>query len=277
MISNPVHRVVDWCYGRDKSRGSDNLVRIIGNSHHIRETTIFSGSKYRRCTNLQGIARGHREHPDNFLAPEDFPAKLEMDSYDNHAIHVGGINKEGVLVGTLRLVLPSARGFPLFEHCELFPEYQCLADPDRLAQLTAAEISRLAISRSYRRRRHDGLYDLASKEDCMTCARTEEEAAHHRHKPEIVLGLYKTLYQASKRQGITHWFAAMEKPLLRLLRRYNFDFKAIGPELDYYGPVTPYFAEISEIEAGVHRHCPDMLAEFVRGLEPELVPAIARE
>jgi len=215
-------------------------------------------------------------HERHFLAPEDYPSKLEMDSYDNSAIHVGGINKEGVLVGTLRLVLPSARGFPLFEHCELFPEYQYLADPDKLAQLTAAEISRLAISRSYRRRRNDGLYDLASKEDRMTSARTGDEAAHHRHKPEIILGLYKTLYQASKRQGITHWFAAMEKPLLRLLRRYNFDFKPIGPELDYYGPVTPYFAEIAEVEAGVHRRCPDMLAEFVRGLEPEFVPAIAR-
>lgn len=232
----------------------------------------------------------------HFLAPEDYPSKLEMDSYDNHAIHVGGINKEGVLVGTLRLVLPSAGGFPLFEHCQLFPEYQYLADPDKLAQLTAAEISRLAqpkerpreqltaaeisrlaISKSYRRRRNDGLYDLASTEDLMTSARTEQEAVHRRHRPEIILGLYKIMYQASKRRGITHWFAAMEKPLVRLLGRCNFDFKPIGPEVDYYGPVTPYFAEISEIEACVHQRCPDMLAEFVRGLEPELVPAIAIE
>jgi N-acyl-L-homoserine lactone synthetase len=180
-------------------------------------------------------------HERHFLDPEDYPSKFEMDSYDNHAIHVGGVDREGVLVGTVRLVLPSARGFPLFEHCELFPEYQYLADPGKLAQLSAAA--------------------------CQD----------HRHRPEIILGLYKALYQASKREGITHWFAAMEKPLLRLLRRYNFDFKPIGPELDYYGPVIPYFAKISEIEAGVHRHCPDMLAEFVRGLEPELVPAFARE
>lgn len=216
-------------------------------------------------------------HERNFLAPEDYPSKLEKDYYDQHSIHVGGVNKEGMLVGTMRLVLPSARGFPLFEHCELFTEYQYLADPDQQGQLQAAEISRLAVSKSYRRRRNDGLYDLASEEDCGTFVRNGNEVAHHRHRPEIILGLYKTMYQASKRHGIMHWFAAMEKTLLRLLRRYNFDFTPIGPELDYYGPVIPYLAKISDIEAGVHQRCPDMLEEFVQGLEPELVPAIARE
>ena len=236
--------------------------------------SVIDNAKLRDSYALRYEVYCHERH---FLAAEDYPSKLEIDSYDKHAIHAGGVNKEGTLVGTVRLVLPSAQGFPLFEHCELYPDYQYLADPDKLAQLATAEISRLAISKSYRRRRNDGLYDLASKVDCVASARTKEEEAHHRHRPEIILGLYKTLYQASKRQGITHWFAAMERPLLRLLRRYNFDFKPIGPELDYYGPVTPYYAAVAEIEAGVHRRCPEMLAEFVRGLEPELVPTVARK
>ncbi|BCB26566.1 hypothetical protein SKTS_14520 [Sulfurimicrobium lacus] len=216
-------------------------------------------------------------HERGFLVPENYPSRLETDYFDQHSIHVGGVNKEGMLVGTLRLVLPSPLGFPLFEHCELFPEYQYLADPDRQDQFYAAEISRLAVSKSYRRRKNDGLYDLASEEDGGAFERNGNEVAHQRHRPEIILGLYKAMYQASKRQGVTHWFAAMEKTLLRLLRRYNFDFKPIGPELDYYGPVIPYLAAISDIEAGVRQRCPDMLEEFVQGLEPELVPAIARE
>ena len=210
----------------------------------------------------------------HFLTPEGHPSKLEIDAFDDHAIHVGAINLEGVLVGTLRLVLPSARGFPLFEHCELFNTYTDFANSP---PPSSAEISRLAVSKSYRRRANDGLYDLASQEDAVPSTDNEDEPMHRRHRPEIILGLYKAMYQVSKRRGITHWFAAMEKTLLRLLYRYRFAFNRIGPPVDYYGPVTPYLAEIAHIEAGIRQRCPEMFAEFVKGLELELVPAIVHK
>jgi N-acyl amino acid synthase of PEP-CTERM/exosortase system len=182
----------------------------------------------------------------------------------------------------VRLVLPSTNGFPLFEHCELFPEFSHLAD--KAAQQTTAEISRLAISKLYRRRQNDGFYGFDAKTDFDNAELNEncapamiaDQTPHRRTKPEIVLGLYKTMYQASKRQGITHWFAAMEKSLLRLLHRYNIGFTPIGPELDYYGPVVPYIAAISAIEEAVARNCPEMFAQFIEGLEPHLVPEYAR-
>lgn len=211
----------------------------------------------------------------HFLAPEDYPSRLEIDSYDEHSIHVGAINREGGLVGTLRLVLPSPRGFPFHEHCELFSEFKDFSSPANPDLSTSAEISRLAVSKSYRRRANDGLYDLSSQEDIGTQSGEANELIHRRRRPEIILGLYKAMYQASKRRGVTHWFAAMEKTLLRLLYRYQFGFKPIGPEVDYYGPVTPYLAEVAHIEAGIRQRCPEMFAEFIHGLEPELVPEIA--
>ncbi len=218
----------------------------------------------------------------NFLNPERYPTKQEIDQYDNHAVHLGGINQDGVMIGTVRLVLPSSIGFPLFEHCELFPEYQYLAD--KKAQQTAAEISRLAISKHYRRRKNDGLYGLAYTNDFDNVrsgessgqSQTIDQVPYRRSKPEIILGLYKALYQASKRQGVTHWFAAMEKTLIRLLHRFNFDFTPIGPELDYYGPVVPYIASVAEVEEAVFKNCPELFAEFMTGLEPELIPPYAR-
>jgi N-acyl amino acid synthase of PEP-CTERM/exosortase system len=207
-----------------------------------------------------------------FLAPEDYPSRLEIDSYDDHAIHVGAINREGVLVGTLRLVLPSAQGFPLLEHCELFDAYKYLADPANQAQIASVEISRLAVSKSYRRRANDGLYGLAETEDKMARQQKDGAAPHRRNRPELVLGLYRAMYQFSKRQGITHWLAAMEKTLLRLLHRYQFGFKPIGPEVDYYGPVTPYLAEIAQMEEGVRQRHPELFAQFAQGLAPEFLP-----
>lgn len=209
----------------------------------------------------------------HFLAPEGYPSRLEIDSYDEHAIHVGAINREGVLVGTLRLVLPSAQGFPLFEHCSLFGEFNYLTDLSNPAPLSAVEISRLAVSRSYRRRANDGLYGIAEADDNMTLQQRNGEAPRRRSRPELVLGLYRTMYQYSKRQGITHWLAAMEKTLLRLLHRYQFGFKPIGPEVDYYGPVTPYLAEIAEMEEGVQQRHSELFEEFAQGMSPEFMPS----
>lgn len=210
----------------------------------------------------------------NFLVPENYPAKLEIDHFDEHAIHIGAIDREGVLVGTLRLVLPSKQGLPLFKHCELFNEE---TDYSSQPNSSTAEISRLAVSRSYRRRTSDGLPGLASRENTTPSSHDEDEAMHRRHRPEIILGLYKTMYQVSKRRGITHWFAAMEKTLLRLLHRYSFAFDPIGPQTDYYGPVTPYLTKIAHIEAGLRKQCPEMFAKFVQGLDLELVPLTMRK
>ena len=220
----------------------------------------------------------------HFLTPENYPTNLEIDPYDNHSIHVGGIDNNGVMIGTVRLVLPSAKGFPLFEHCDLFPEFRHLADQS--AQMTTAEVSRLAISKSYRRRLNDGFYNIEYKGDCdaerhgeqRSRAHISDAGMHRRHKPEIIWGLYKAMYQASKLQGITHWFAAMEKPLLRLMRRcFHIDFTPIGPELDYYGPVVPYIIGMAEIEGALLHHRSDLSADFFNGLEPEFVPDILRK
>ena len=55
------------------------------------------------------------------------------------------------------------------------------------------------------------------------------------------------MYMKSKEMGITHWYAAMEQHLTDSLRKFSFAFNAIGPEHDYYGPVTPYLGEIAEL------------------------------
>lgn len=196
-----------------------------------------------------------------FLNEKDYPDKHETDGFDNCSVHVGAVDKSGLLVGTVRMVLPSERGFPFYQHCELFDEYKNLTRLDDPVTSNAVEISRLAVAKSYRRRRGDGLYG--------TSERTSERTPERRQRPELVLGLYKTIYQETKRRGISAWFAAMETTLLRLLHRYQFGFKPIGPEVDYYGPVTPYLAKIAELEKGVRDKYPDLYAAFIEGLEPE--------
>jgi N-acyl amino acid synthase of PEP-CTERM/exosortase system len=214
-----------------------------------------------------------------FLAAENYPFRLERDIYDDCAIHVGSTNDNGVMLGTVRLVLPSGKGFPLFEHCTVFPEFSHLTDI-RLQQ-TSAEVSRLAISKHLRKLNY--VFDPRPEHSTnMTMDAAQLPGPLHKLnidsaseiKSDIMLGIYRTIYQVSKRKGITHWFAAMEKSLLRLMRRFHFEFIPIGPELDYYGCVTPYVVAIAAIEQALYEHCPATYEYFVHGLEPDCLPAI---
>jgi hypothetical protein len=49
-------------------------------------------------------------------------------------------------------------------------------------------------------------------------------------------------------------------------------FCPIGPEVDFWGLVSPYLADIRELEKGVYSKFPQFLEYFMTGLEPELQP-----
>ncbi len=189
-----------------------------------------------------------------FLNPADYNDELESDEFDGNSLHFGAVSVHGPLIGTIRLVREGAKAFPLAQHCNI--------DLSSLPPRTA-EISRLAVSKTYRRRVDDDIYGISP--DALSDR--DPGGLQRRRRPEIVLGLYKIMYQESKRQGIDYWLAAMERSLVRLLWRYSFTFEPIGPEVDYYGPVTPYIAKISDIETNVKALRPSLYKEFTRDFQ----------
>jgi N-acyl amino acid synthase of PEP-CTERM/exosortase system len=88
----------------------------------------------------------------------------------------------------------------------------------------------------------------------------------------MAFGLYRAMYQESKRTGIVYWFALMERGLWKLLSIHGLAFCPIGPEVDFFGLVSPYLAEIRELEKNVYSKFPQFLEYFLAGLEPELQP-----
>jgi N-acyl amino acid synthase of PEP-CTERM/exosortase system len=187
-----------------------------------------------------------------FLPAANFPEALEMDDFDRHAVHVGAIDACGVLAGTARVVKVTAAGpgLPLFQHCKIFAEETELLDPDN----TVVEISRLSMSRRYRRSSLDG------------------RAERREVRRDVFLALFKAVYQATKRLDATHWVAATETSLQRLLAHYGFPFRAIGPECDYGGRVSPYLMNLVEFDQVIlSRRVPE-LDEIIVGLEPQYRP-----
>jgi N-acyl amino acid synthase of PEP-CTERM/exosortase system len=187
-----------------------------------------------------------------FLDEKDFPAGLETDDYDSRSLHVSAQTQDGALVGTVRLVLGAAReAFPFEGRCAVFPAFE------RPPREQCAEVSRLIVKKDFRRRPGDNLQgvtrdfqadgkaeDIAPSAKPLIAMRKERR----RSSPQIMLGMYREMYRYSRQHGIRYWYAAMEKGLARLLDRMGFHFVPVGPETDYYGPVTTYIADLRQAE-----------------------------
>ena len=126
-------------------------------------------------------------------------------------------------------------GFPIEEHCQIDSRND-LSHRDK-----AAEISRLAVTKKSR------------------C-------------PEITLGLWRRVYLESKRLDILYWYAAMERKLQRLLRRFHLVFEQIGAIVNYNGLRIPCFGILQAFEHRLSHEDPAMYEYFKGGWKQELVP-----
>jgi N-acyl amino acid synthase of PEP-CTERM/exosortase system len=143
----------------------------------------------------------------------------EGDPYDATSRHILLRRSDGEMVGTVRLVLPVpgrlGRSFPLQRVC----------NPELLSGIplaTTGEISRFCLSRDRR--------DSAEHADTV-----------------LRLGLMKGIVRASTEAKLTHWCAAMEKGLLRLLHLAAIWFEPVGPPIEYFGTRQPAVANIADV------------------------------
>jgi N-acyl amino acid synthase of PEP-CTERM/exosortase system len=211
-----------------------------------------------------------------FLPTAHYPDGLEVDEFDEHSIHFAALTDDNV-IGTCRLVMNSEHGYPLNKHCKVF--YVNEAD---LPKKSLVEVSRLALRKSFRRRKEDGIYAVESylkKSEGGILPDNPEDRTdldRRRHRPVVILGLYKAMYHETRRVGFTHWYAAMEKKLWYSLKTFHFTFQEIGPPVDYYGPVAPYLGVIEQLEKEVSGNSPELWSYMLDGLEKEHWPGFAR-
>lgn len=186
-----------------------------------------------------------------YLDPTLYVYELEQDEFDARSSFAVARNQHRDIVGTARLVEATheEQSFPWQSHCEVFPG-TALPDP-----LQSAEVSRLVVDKKYRRRRNDSLSGVAKdmKEGevrrgiPLAPSFLPQRKVGRTPTPQILLGMYRELYRYSRANGIRYWYAAMERHLANSMQKMGFRFRAIGPEVDYYGPVTLYMADLDEV------------------------------
>jgi len=180
-----------------------------------------------------------------------FPDGFEKDAFDSHSVHGLLIHRASkTAMGTVRLVLPRR------ESPEKSFAIQALADPIALQKadfpvLSTAEVSRFCISRQFRRRDSDTLYDQIKTEATPTSS-----TAERRSGPLMRLGLIQVLVRMSAQHGITHWCAVMEPTLLRMLAAMAIRFEPIGPLVEHHGVRQPCSCKIADVLSAMKREKP---------------------
>lgn len=192
-----------------------------------------------------------------YLDASRYPAGRESDGFDPHSIHFASTNERQEIVATLRLVRDSPMGFPLEQHGpRLSDEFRALPRD------TSAEISRLILAKSYRRRANDGLYGLELG-DAQATAEAQAQIQHRRSKyPLILFGLFKVMYMESLSLGLDYWLAAMEPGLQNMLNKFGLGLRQIGDPMEYYGKVIPYYSSIADLTKFIMESRPDVFQFF---------------
>jgi N-acyl amino acid synthase of PEP-CTERM/exosortase system len=209
----------------------------------------------------------------SFLPPADYPSGLERDEYDAFSTHVAAYSLADILVGAIRLVTPPDGGrFPFQAHCT-----RLFAGRPRPPDRECAELSRLVISKLYRRRAGDTVFGVSSQllegtappENAGDRRKAQRGGNDRRNlQPDILLGIFRQAYRHCKRQGIGHLYMALEKPLMRLLERlFYFSLEPIGELVDYYGPVIPCILPMGHFDRALSRGDPVLFAWFQDALE----------
>ncbi len=100
-----------------------------------------------------------------------------------------------------------------------------------------------------------GANNLINEQEAKQMGVLERRIIQH-----ITLGLFVAIVRMSVGHNITHWYAAMEPALMRLLKKFSIEFVPIGPIVDYHGRRQPCVAEIATVLASAERNCPDAWA-----------------
>ncbi|MEP1214510.1 MAG: PEP-CTERM/exosortase system-associated acyltransferase [Marinobacter sp.] len=207
-----------------------------------------------------------------FEDPRQFPDNREHDAYDPRSAHaLIQHRRTGDSVAVVRLVLagdnPEQSDFPMEGAC--FPRMSQPAQ-DMIAAAPRqhmAEISRMAVSREFRRRLNEqesptGVTDQTSYADAE---------GGRRAMPYISLGLFAAILRMSVKHNVTHWMAVMEPAQLRLLKRFGVEFDHVGPVMEYHGLRRPAFTNAASLINGILRRRPDvweLITESGRYLPP---------
>jgi N-acyl amino acid synthase of PEP-CTERM/exosortase system len=172
------------------------------------------------------------EHPHE---SSDNPDRLETDEFDSRAAQSLLIHRaSNEALGTVRLILPLSQDLERTFPVQRVMDENALRIFNQLPLRFTAEVSRFSISRQFRR--------LADR-----FGQQAHDAFLSNSGPLMRLGLIQALIRMSAEHGITHWCAAMEPTLLRMLSAMAIRFRPVGSLVEYHGLRQPCYCVVDDV------------------------------
>jgi len=170
--------------------------------------------------------------------------KRETDEYDRNSLHllIRSV-KTNEFVGCTRLIRPPPENpyslLPFEEACADTLD-RSIIDPARLSRQSIAEVSRLAVVASYRRRKGEsGSAITLSTEDFGT--------QQMPRFPYIPIGLYLGTAELARLSGIETLFVLTENRLAAHFNKLGFQLQFIGEPIEHHGTRLPSMMSVSTI------------------------------
>ncbi len=191
---------------------------------------------------------------------------LEFDDYDLRSIHCLLFHKPSqTYAGCIRLILADSHDanakFPLENACNEKLKW-AFDGPSGNERSQYGEISRLAITANFRRRRGESQYPDGGSESIDN----QDDDARRRF-PSVALGLYVAITAMGLNQGLDGVFAMMEPRLARQLRRFGILFEQTGDTIEHRGTRAPFYISRASLFSNLKPDLVELLHNIQRQLE----------
>jgi N-acyl amino acid synthase of PEP-CTERM/exosortase system len=185
---------------------------------------------------------------------EKFPNHMEIDNYDDSAIHcLIKYKPRNIYVGCVRIILPNLK----IPHL-LFPIEKVCADTMNLTlssitRMQFCEVSRLAIIPKFRRRQSDALTPsgivIDPKRDTISNDFFFQKEERRKYPFMLPISLYLAACSMVSICGDLQALTLMEPRLMRHLQMSGFPSYQLGKVVDFHGARAPfkiYYKEVIE-------------------------------
>lgn len=172
------------------------------------------------------------------------PERRETDEHDANALHLLMRSvKTGEFIGCTRIVRPP----PADPHYRLPFEKTCataldrsIIDPEKLPRHRIAEVSRLAVIASYRRRKGEASSTISLPDE-------DFETRKSPRFPYIPLGLYLGTTELARRSGVDTLFVLTERRQANHFTKLGVKLQIIGQAVEHRGERVPAVMDVNSI------------------------------
>jgi N-acyl amino acid synthase of PEP-CTERM/exosortase system len=177
------------------------------------------------------------------------PDGLESDDYDARSVHcLLQSVRNGDFVGCVRLILADpddvTRALPFERLCAATLD-RSIYDPAKLDRTRIAEVSRLAVTAQYRRRKGEQKVALPIDE-------SDFGTPDRPRFPYIAAGLYLAMIALARHHRIETLFMLTERRLTRQLSRLGVGLRTIGEPVQHRGTRYPSMMVVQEVIDGLN-------------------------